>query len=76
MNSQRLMRKMVVVLTVFMAGWSMLILGGCRTVGESTSEVNIRHRRVIDNNFGRVQDDIDTVFLLDRPSRLSDQPVR
>lgn len=75
MKSPFLMRRFCWVAAIMVALSGLLLVDGC-TVGESSDEVRVRHDRVIYNNLGRVQDDIDTVFLLDRPTRLSDQPVR
>lgn len=76
MKSSFLMRRLwwVAALTVILSG--LVVVTGCGTVGESSDEVRVRHDRVINNNLGRIQDDIDTVFLLDHPSRLSSQPTR
>jgi hypothetical protein len=75
MKSLFLMRRLCWVAMMMVALSGLLVVSGC-TVGESMDEVRVRHDRVIYNNLGRIQDDIDTVFLLDQPSRLSDQPVR
>ncbi len=44
--------------------------------GETTSEVHRRHMRVINTQKQQIQDDIDAVLLLDRPSRLTAIPIR
>ena len=51
-------------------------LSGCAAPGRTAAEVNQRHRTTIQNDLWQVQDDVDAVFLLDRPSRLSDKMVR
>ncbi len=48
-------------------------LQGCGAPGETSSEVHRRHMRVINNNLLQVQDDIDALFLIDKPSKLSDK---
>jgi hypothetical protein len=54
----------------------LLVVNGCGTVGESSDEVRVRHDRMLNNNLGRIQDELDAVFLFDRPGRMSEQPVR
>jgi len=51
-------------------------LAGCSAPGETSSEVHRRHKRVLKNNLQQAQDDIDAVFLIDKPSKLSDKVVR
>ncbi len=76
MKSPFLMRRMCWVAAILAALSGLMIIGGCGTVGESREEVRIRHDRIMHNGLGRVQDDIDAALLLDRPTRLSSQPVR
>ncbi len=61
--------------------WALLIAGGlalagCSTRGMTAAEVNQRHYRTIQNDWWQIQDDIDSILMLDRPSRLSRQMVR
>jgi len=51
-------------------------LWGCRGAGETASEVNIRHKHIIRTNTSMIQDDVDALMLLDKPSKLSDKMVR
>jgi len=44
--------------------------------GETRGEVHRRHMRVISTDKLQRQDDIDALLLLDRPSRLSEKPIR
>ncbi len=44
--------------------------------GETTSEVHRRHMRVINTQKQQIQDDIDAVLLLNKPSRLTEKPTR
>jgi hypothetical protein len=44
--------------------------------GETVSEVHRRHMRVINTDNQQIQDDIDAVLLLNKPSRLTDKPTR
>ncbi|NLH15029.1 MAG: hypothetical protein GX455_00475 [Phycisphaerae bacterium] len=76
MKSPFLMRRACCIAAMMVILSGLLVIGGCGTVGESSDEVRVRHDRVINNNLGRIQDDVDAVFLLDRPGRMSPQPVR
>lgn len=54
-----------------------LCFSGCfKAAGETTSEVHQRHMRVINTSRRQMQDDIDALLLMDRPSRLSDKVIR
>jgi len=53
-----------------------LSLAGCSSPGETSDEINVRHQRVLRNDLQQIQDDVDAVFMLDKPSRISDKPVR
>ncbi len=44
--------------------------------GETRSEVHRRHMRVIKTGNQQIQDDIDAVLLLNKPSRLTEKPIR
>ena len=44
--------------------------------GETTSEVHRRHMRAINTQKQQIQDDIDAVLLLNKPSRLTKKPTR
>ena len=46
------------------------------TPGETVREVHIRHVGVVKTNWLEMQDDIDAVLMLDKPSRLSDKLIR
>ena len=59
-----------------MAVWVVVFSAGCSAPGLTKSEVHRRHHHTVLNNWWQVQDDIDTVLLLDRPTRLSSMPVR
>jgi hypothetical protein len=45
-------------------------------LGETPRQVHQRHVDVFNTDMTQIQDDIDAVFLIDKPSRLSDKPVR
>ncbi len=54
-----------------------LCLSGCfKAAGETASEVHQRQMRIINTSRRQMQDDIDAVLLLDRPSRLNDKVIR
>jgi hypothetical protein len=76
MKNPFLMQRFCWVAALLVALSGLLVVGGCGTVGESSDEVRVRHDRVINNDLGRLQNDVDAALLLNRPSRLSDQPVR
>jgi hypothetical protein len=44
--------------------------------GETVREVHTRHVGVVKTNWLEMQDDIDAVMMLDKPSRLSDKLIR
>jgi hypothetical protein len=46
------------------------------TPGETVREVHTRHVGVVKTNWLEMQDDIDAVLMLDKPSRLSDKLIR
>jgi len=53
------------------------VLAGCMgTPGETAEEVHTRHVGVMKENHLQMQDDIDAILMLDKPSRLSDKLVR
>jgi len=53
-------------------------LVGCNrgTPAETAAEVHRRHVDVMRTNASEMQDDLDAVFMLDKPSKLSDRHVR
>ena len=56
---------------------TVLCLSGCfKGAGETTSEIHQKHMRVITTSRRQMQNDIDSVFLLDQPSRLNDKVIR
>jgi len=69
------MRKNCILMGV-MAIAAGAFLSGCKAPGLTQKEVHRRHYDAIQNNTWQMQDDVDAVFLLDRPSRLSDKMVR
>ena len=54
-----------------------LCLSGCfKGTGETTSQIHQKHMRVINTSRRQMQDDIDAVLLLDKPSKLNDKVIR
>jgi len=51
-------------------------LTACSSPGETAREVHTRHVGVVKTNWLEMQDDIDAVMMLDKPSRLSDKLIR
>ncbi len=55
-----------------------VVLAGCNsgTLAETADEVRLRH--TIDNKtkMQQIQDDLDSIFMLNEPSRLTDMHVR
>ncbi len=64
--------KTLVCLTVM----ALLVFSAGCAPGLTSKQVHRRHYHTIQNNLWQIQDDIDAVFLLDKPSRLSSMPVR
>lgn len=64
-----------VILVILLAAVSILATG-CAAPGMTKKEVHRRHIDMVNNNLLQMQDDIDAVLLIDRPSRLSDMVVR
>jgi ABC-type oligopeptide transport system substrate-binding subunit len=71
-----MMKNKALVCLAAMAVLVLVFSAGCSAPGLTSSEVHRRHHHTVLNNWWQVQDDIDTVLLLDRPSRLSSMPVR
>ena len=67
-NSGWLAVALVAVLAVYLAG--------CSSPGMTKAEVKRKHERATQNNMWQIQDDLDEIFLLDRPSRLSEHIIR
>ena len=67
------MRNLVLILFVSVFG---LLLTGCKAPGLTKQQVHQRHAEAIQQNSLQFQDDIDSLFMIDRPSRLSRMMVR
>lgn len=66
----------VLMLVCVLAIITGVFLSGCKAPGLTRKEVHRRHYDTIQNSMWQMQDDVDAVFLLDRPGRLSDKMVR
>ena len=64
-----------VILVVFLMAVSMLMTG-CAAPGLTKQEVHRRHIDTFQNDMWQMQDDIDAILMIDRPSRLSNMMVR
>ena len=51
-------------------------LCGCGGAGETAGEVKDRHGAIMRTQMHMIQDDVDAVILLDRPTRLTDKLTR
>ncbi|HPD47971.1 MAG TPA: hypothetical protein P5279_15095 [Anaerohalosphaeraceae bacterium] len=49
---------------------------GCAGTGQTRAETQRNHSDVVKTNWGMMQDDLDAIFMLDKPSRLSSRYVR
>ncbi len=78
------MKNSIIAKCLAVALWLCVLAGlvavntGCfaGSPGETTSEVHRRHMRVINTQKQQIQDDIDAVLLLNKPSRLTEKPTR
>lgn len=55
-----------------------VVLAGCNsgTLAETADEVRIRHTLINKANMQQMQDDLDGIFMLNEPSRLTEMYVR
>ena len=55
-----------------------VVLAGCNrgTLAETADEVRIRHTLINKTNMKQMQDDLDSIFMLNEPTRLTDMYVR
>ena len=60
---------LVIILCAF------ILLSGCSQPGETTAEGKRRHIRNARLNRQELNSDLDTLFYLDRPSKLSDKRI-
>lgn len=73
MNMKRNQFTIMILVLVIVAG---VLLSGCSAPGQTSAEVNRRHRDHIQQKMLQMQDDVDAVMMIDQPSRLSDKMVR
>ena len=53
-----------------------LTVSGCAGAGETRQEVARRHRYIMSTNMSLIQDDVDAILLLDKPSKTTEKIVR
>jgi len=66
----------LLILTIFLVVIFCALGCGIHGQGETAAEGSRRHQRVIDTSVQQLADDVDSVLMLDRPSRLSETRVR
>ena len=71
MKKNRIM--MLVLVIAVVAG---IFLSGCAAPGRTKAEVHRDHYDRFQQDVLQFQDDVDAVFMLERPGRLSDKLVR
>lgn len=52
------------------------LMTGCKAPGLTKQQVHMRHAEAIGQNLLQFQEDVDSLFLIDRPSRMSRMMVR
>ena len=62
------------ILAVLLCGL-IFYLAGCAQPGETQAEGDIRHKRVSRINKQQMAEDLDTMMLMDKPTRLSDKRI-
>ena len=78
------MKNSIITKCLVVALWLCVLAGlvavntGCfaGSPGETRGEVHRRHMRVIKTQAQQIQDDIDAVLLLNKPSKLTEKPTR
>jgi len=53
-----------------------LLMTGCAAPGRTSAEVHRDHMNRWQHDVWQMQDDVDAVLMIDRPSRLTDKYVR
>jgi len=53
-----------------------ICISGCTGAGETKSEVRDRHMTNMKSGLKMIQDDVDAILLLDKPTKLSDKLTR
>ena len=67
---------MIRLLIVALLLCAALLLGGCQTLTSDSAQETQKYSRIADLNRRMLTDDMNAVFLLERPSRLSNFHVR
>lgn len=66
----------IILLALVLTMAAGLLLGGCAAPGRTSAEVHRDHMNTWQHDLWQMQDDVDAVLMIDRPSRLSDKFVR
>ena len=76
MKNNHISRHVRLVLCLFLLSVVASCLVGCGATGLTSGEVHRRHVDSMKTSMLQMQDDIDAILMIDRPSRLSDKIVR
>jgi hypothetical protein len=67
--------RLMLFVLLFIAG--VLTVAGCGGIqGETATERRVRYRNIVRTNIGSMKDDVDTILLLDKRSKLNDRLIR
>lgn len=66
----------IITVVLVLAVITGLCLTGCSGMGRTKQEVHRDHYNTVQHQLWQMQDDVDAVFMLDRPNRLSEKIVR
>jgi hypothetical protein len=69
-------KPIVTLLGITIAAIMILSLTGCSSQGMTSSEIHQAHMRSIRVDMLQMQEDVDSMLLIDQPSRLSDKYTR
>jgi len=74
MGNQIQSRAIITILIFCLLATTFLMTGCAGSPGMTASEIDRRHHRYIHSNWLMFQDDLDSILMSDRPSRLT--PIR
>lgn len=67
--------RLTLFVLLFVAG--ALTVAGCGGIqGETATERQVRYKNIIRTNIGSMKDDVDTILMLDKRSKLNDRLIR
>lgn len=55
---------------------SLMLIGCGSTPGETSTERSVRYETIVRSNYGAMKNDIDTLLMMDKRSKLSKHPIR